>query len=542
MAGRSGPDGSGRSGWAADARRRPAGTLPDAAATNASAAERTAPQGGDASGADGKQREDGAAGPGAPTVVERAVYRNAPGDAVELAIVYEIPDAVSRLAFWIERPDVSVLAADGFERSGVGRYTWQGSVDGPAFEWDGEGNRATVVLRQSLDDDGPATYGAGAEDWALLLRPRTHTRWRYRGPEPVIDREAAVRGVGVAGKQFAVLGEHEIVARSVEAGARTDRPSDRRSGRPAERNPSADVGPVQETVRLVIPEAADLVADRSEVLDALTAASERLDIGGRSPVVTVFVAPTEGVTWAHRGLSLGPDARVNDVAPLSAPTNIWVHEYVHTRQDRAATAPGTQWLLEATAEYYAVTQAFERGAVEYETYRQVLERGSEGQPGGAILADPETWAEDAQYRKGALVVAALDRRIRAATGGEATVQAVLRAWNGADPGTFDAAAFADAVEAAGGPAARAAAIAYTQTPTTPTCWSAAAHAAIFDLDPAACGVEIGPVDGAVAGREGGDAIAASGVDPSLHGSETSEERPIERIVDLAVDAPSARHG
>ncbi|AGN01401.1 PGF-CTERM archaeal protein-sorting signal [Salinarchaeum sp. Harcht-Bsk1] len=424
-------------------------------------------------------------GDAVPRVVERVVYRDGDVDgAVDVAIVYEIPDAVSKLAFWIERPTVSVVATDGFDRSDVGGYTWQGSVDGPAFEWDGSGDRATVICRQPLTADDPSTYGAGTDDWALCLRPRTHTRWRYRGTEPRIDRRAAVRGVGIAGEQFVCLGEHAIAKRRVDA----------------------------ETVRLVVPAAATPSTAPDRILDSLAAASEHLDVGGRSDLVTVFVAPTDGACWAHRGLSLGPDARVNDDAALAAPTNIWVHEYVHTRQDRTATTAATEWLLEATAEYYALTQAFERGAIDFPTYRQVLERGVGEDSPEVVLADPSTWADDAQYRTGALVVAALDRRIRAASGGETTFQAVLRTWNAAAPAPFDATAFADAVERAGGPAARAAAIAYTETPTTPRPWSASTHAATFDVSPADCEAAGSPLDADQSGWTTADRVGDVAID------------------------------
>jgi hypothetical protein len=494
----------------------------------------------------------------APTVVERVVYRDGGDDGtVELGIGYEIPEAVSRLAFWIERPSVAVVATDGFERSGVEGYTWQGSVDGPAFEWDGSGDRAAVRLRQPLPDGEPATYGGGDGDWALCLRPRTHTRWRYRGREPRIDRQAAVRGLGVAGEQFALLGEHERFERTVcatagqSAGGPADAGVDRgRSGSAGCFSPGRDAGEDQavrsersergersgrsggtersdrserpdpsersERLRLIVPHAADPAAAPGRILDALTAASERLAIGGRNRTVTAFVAPTAGVTWAHRGLSLGPDARVNDAATLSDPTNVWVHEYVHTRQDRSATTPATEWLLEATAEYYALALAFERGAVDFRAYRDVLERGIGGDAAGAVLADPATWTGDAQYRKGALVVAALDRRIRTSNG--ATFQAVLRAWNERTSEPFDADAFAAAVEAAGGPAARAAAVSYTQTSATPSCWDELSHAAAFDRFPA---------------------------DPDAGLRETvgapSERAVGERAGDVAVDAAAARH-
>ncbi|GAB3689605.1 hypothetical protein GCM10028857_25140 [Salinarchaeum chitinilyticum] len=447
-----------------------------------------------------------------PTVVERTVYRDdAASGVVDLAIVYEIPESVSKLAFWIERPQVSVVATDGFASSDVGDYTWQGQVEGPAFEWDGTGDRATVVLRQPLDAT-PATYGAGTDDSALCLRPRTHTRWRYRGTEPQIERAADVQGTGVAGEQFAFLGEHEVAERRVEhetAGCRVEHDpdgfgSDLDASRSGQGTTEGREAPT-ETLRLVVPDAAELAAGRERVLDSLVAASERLGGGGRNDVVTVFVAPTTGVSWAHRGLSLGPDARVNDTAPIAAPTNIWVHEYVHTRQDREAVTPATEWLLEATAEYYAVTQAFERGEIGFDAYRTVLDRGAGGEHADAILADPATWTGDAQYRKGALVVAALDRRIRAATGGAATFQAVLAEWTRAGPAGFDAAAFADAVESAGGPVARAAAVAYTQRPVTPRSWGALAHATTFDCSPADCGVESSTAERSV------DRIAADGV-------------------------------
>ncbi|GAB3689609.1 hypothetical protein GCM10028857_25150 [Salinarchaeum chitinilyticum] len=425
---------------------------PASSATGLSTSSSSASSASNASGASASAAQSGG------SIVERVEYGLRPGqpDRVEATISYEIPDGVETLTFWIIHGEYEVVGLDGFEE------TEQGT-----FEWTGTGDGGTVTIRHDVTEsfregDVDGRYVDGTADWAIVTRPQTGTRWNYTGTNPGLEYELATDGEGYAGDRFAFLGPHELHQETVSG----------------------------EQLSLVVPDAADPASTPTEILDSVAYASEQLHFGdtNRNDEVVLIAAPTDGADWSPPGLAIGSDARVSADAAVDDPVNVWVHEYVHTRQyrdaDRAdgdAVADNAHWLIEGSAEYYATLTSYEQGLIDFETFQSVLERGTEPPAADAVLADRSTWVtNDAEYEKGALVVGAIDRKLRAATDGQATFQDVMERWNKAD--TFTAADLEAAAVALGGESVGEFVETYTRTDATPSVWGKNTHEQLFAVE------------------------------------------------------------
>jgi hypothetical protein len=197
---------------------------------------------------------------------------------------------------------------------------------------------------------------------------------------------------------------------------------------------SVTTNATDQRIRLVRPTDAEMADDPDRVLDVLSVASEQLRVGARDAVVNAFAGPTplrHGGT-AARGHGGSQDFWVSAGADAGSPPNIWIHEYIHTRQSFVLTSE-MSWFREASASYYADVISVRvppsrPGA--FERFRESL-----GDPHGenATLTDRSSWSTMyVPYTRGARVLAALDARIRTSTGGDRTLQTVFRRLNGHD--------------------------------------------------------------------------------------------------------------
>ena len=301
----------------------------------------------------------------------------------------------------------TVISSRGFERDD-GSYHWTGSSSTGRITYLVLANRTVDGDVASDPDDGLAYADAG--EWALVGQPRVGHEWTYSGTEVVkLDRAVQVDGSGVAGGRMVYFGSYRESTR-VAHGQR---------------------------FRLVVPEQASLSADRSAILNSMAAASESLRVGERDPEVTVFAAPTSAVDWGLRGFQRGDaDLWVQDVEPLDTPDNVWLHEYVHTRQSLRAE-PSLEWVREGTAVYYAALLSHEQGRVSAEQFEARMAAGAEPEFDSTVLTQPDTWDPRAEYDLGGLVSGELDRRVRMATDGEHSLQTVFGRLN-AHSGTASA--------------------------------------------------------------------------------------------------------
>jgi len=364
----------------------------------------------------------------------------------------EVPSEVSEVSTRIP-PDAENVRAEGFAGSG-----------GREYEWDGRTEGASLIFTVPANETGAATGPEGSDgryvfvdagEWAVVRTYQAPISFTYRqGTDVSIVRRNTSAGPGVVGGAMAFLGAQETERRTV----------------------------ANQTVRLVVPDAADLHESRAEILGSVTAAAEALRVRDRDEEVLIIAAP-DTVAWGVEGLQSGErDFYVTADEPLDTPRNVWLHEYVHTRQD-FETVGETEWLTEATAQYYAAQLTLRQERIEFERFRRHLERGADGQYADVVLADERTWGASGNYDKGALVAGDLDRRIRLATNGTKTFEEVFRRMNDRD-GAFTQSAFLELIDETGGEPVADRAREYTETADAPSMWSRDAHRDAFGQLPA----------------------------------------------------------
>ncbi len=374
---------------------------------------------------------------------------------VDIQWQFTIPDNVVEVKTQFPADAVNPRR-NGFEKTDSGSV-WKESEQStrtPTLTYTAEVNR-TADVSGPIGSDGRFMF-VDKGDWALLQRrPGPDLSFRFRQPEPTVERINTTAGEGVAGQSLVFLGSHETYERQAH----------------------------DQRFRLVVPDAADLQPDRSDVFQTVMDTSGTLRVGDRDRQVLMFVAPAT-VPWAVRGLQTG-DRDFYGVAdePVDTANNVWIHEYVHTRQDYETTDT-TRWTKEAFAEYYAGLLTLEQGRIDFEAFRQYLDRGTRSRYGDVVLADNDTWdGTGGNYYVGALATGEIDRRIRLATGRESTLQAVFGRMNSQST-LVRQSDLLGYIGSVAGSTPQSAARQYTETTTRPEVWSQIAHSEAFQRLPA----------------------------------------------------------
>lgn len=263
---------------------------------------------------------------------------------------------------------------------------FEATDDPRTFRWDERTAEPTIETRYAVNrssPQGPEAVGTGG--WTLIASPNERsTSIGYtvqRGTEVSVDRETVVDGQGVAGETMVYLGPHETVA--------------------------ADEGRIQVVVSdfATVPDREETLATVERALDHSTTTFD----SGVDEALTLFVV---GDPLRVGGLAIGSDFWVHD---RTLPPELTVyHEFVHTQQRYEWTAD-SEWTVEGGADYYAALLALGQGEIQYAAFQRRLERGNSFED--VRLAAADTWAgTQANYRLGALVIAALDRELRARGG------------------------------------------------------------------------------------------------------------------------------
>lgn len=383
---------------------------------------------------------------------ELQLTQDRPGE-ITVTLRYTVPDNVVELTTRL--PDgATVTSTAGFSKRDGTEYAWNRRTTTPTLT-------VRLPVNQTRDATGPI---AGKGDyvfvdsgpWALVRVPQLSTAWSWTGGGTVgLSRTTTTDGPGAVGEQMAFLGEHREVTRTAHG----------------------------QTFRLIVPARADIAASPASILDSVSAASNALRVGDRDERVFMVAAPTGSVRWGVRGLQTGDsDLWVRDSERLDTADNVWLHEYVHTRQGYAP-ATEVRWFTEATASYYAAFLALQQDRIEFEAFRDRLLLGTRRPDTEAVLADPATWNTVAPYTKGALVAGELDRETRRTTDRSRSLQNVLGRMNG-HGGPVTGPVFREMVREAGGDGTSVLADRYTTTGKTPSMWDRPAHNQAFDVTPA----------------------------------------------------------
>lgn len=349
----------------------------------------------------------------------------------------------------------TVTDTDGFRSTGENTWEWDGQTDDPTLTYELPANRTT-----NREDPiaGPGDFlFADTREWSLVMRPGVGHSWSWRGGDRVgIDRTPTVLGEGAASEVMVFMGPYEEHRRTAHG----------------------------QTFTFIEPAAADMVESPADVLDSMVDASNTLRVGDRDPNVFIVAAPTDTVEWGALGLQSGQaDMWIRDRERLDDPNNVWLHEYVHSRQDYQAESD-FRWFTEGIAVYYAALLSLEQGLIEYEDFETRLASGERARFDTVRLTQPGTWeGNNGNYHVGALVSGALDREIRTATESGGSFQDAWARLNAQD-GPVSASDFERAVARAADSTVRETAREWTRTPTRPTTWSVETHRDVFGTVPA----------------------------------------------------------
>ncbi|WP_302082793.1 PGF-CTERM sorting domain-containing protein [Salinibaculum rarum] len=392
------------------------------------------------------------------TITVEQEYRLTPGQPgrVDIQWQFTIPDNVGEISTRLPA-DATNPRKNGFEKTDDG-YVWKRddqSTTTPTLTYTTAVNETRESVSGPIGSDGEYLF-VDTGDWALIEAERgPNFSLRYRDSEPAVVRTNTTAGDGVVGQSMVYLGPYAEYTRSAH----------------------------DQQFRLVVPEAATLSPGRGAVFGTVTDASGRLRMGDRDRQVLMFAAP-ETIPWSVRGLQSG-DRTFYAVAdePVDEPNNVWVHEYVHTRQDFETTTE-TRWVTEASAEYYAGLMTLEQGRIEFDDFRAYLSRGTYRQFSDVVLSDVSTWTgTGANYYTGALVTGELDRQLRLATDRSGQFEDVFRRFNQQSTAVSQS-DLLDAVNAVGGAGPQRSARQYTETTEKPSVWSQDTHETAFAPLPA----------------------------------------------------------
>ncbi|TQQ81284.1 hypothetical protein EGH24_09170 [Halonotius terrestris] len=354
---------------------------------------------------------------------------------------------LTQFNLYIPRPSEE-LSVTGFSRGstddvqGFKKYEWDGNTDSPAVTY-------SVEVNTTGDRGGFETVDAG--DWAIIAVPDIPYAWEA-SEEVQITRQTELAGSGVVKVGYAYLGEYE------------------------ERTHTAH----DQQFRLITPEAATLAERPEAIFDSVSYASDKLRVGERDDEVVMIAAPSsETIRWNVGGTARDSVFWAVDRATVNTTNNIWIHEYVHTRQD-FTTTDDFEWFTEGSAEYYAALFTLQQEQIGFDQFRLYF-KVREDRYSDAVLRDTSSDSLAAYY-KGGLVAGYVDQQIRLASNGSASLTALFERLNAEEEevsnedflryvGLFSTSDIESDVRAA------------TTTPASLSMWDRAEHTAAFGEEP-----------------------------------------------------------
>jgi len=331
-----------------------------------------------------------------PVIVERITVDRTPNrsGSVRVDVAYDLPSNVVEFSAdteYLGLDTVTLSASPGFDQQ-----------RDDSFEWDGSTERPTLSFRIDTPSRfGGSEFNVAADDWAFVSPPDVYVSWRYRGSAPTFRTVSATANGGVASSASAIDGTANASSRTIQG------------------------------VNFTLVSSPDTTPGAStDEYASLYAVGLRELVGTDHEALTTFVVSADGVdteslaAGAAHGDSFWVQGQYSGIDYLG---NTPAHEFVHTRMGSFGDG-SSRWLTEASAEYYGYVLTVNTDRGTWSEFREAL-RVRDTEYREATLAEPSTWDDGSfqrtPYRKGALVLAALDAEIANRTGGVRSLQDVF---------------------------------------------------------------------------------------------------------------------
>ena len=337
----------------------------------------------------------------APNVQIEVYHSSAHPEQVRFWITGRLPQDTESFRISFYKPQSSgsesgVVYSEGFDVSSSGYARWNGTARIPTLIY-------AIDLADYRSAQQRAVDYAGTSDWILAPTPEMTIDWStdalgYESTEPLqksTSENVTVDALsqGVIGQRLTYLGEYEEYALTDNS----------------------------QRLRLIVPQEANLGPTSREILHSVALASGQLHVGSRDSEVLMVAGPepirSGGYAFPKRDeFVVGDEGGILIDGPaLNTLENVWLHEYIHTRQsfERGLYSdnlgPKTEWFTEASAEYYAALLTYKQQRTDNE---EALEHLKPGRYRDAVLADRSTWSDSEispePYEKGSAVLYALD--------------------------------------------------------------------------------------------------------------------------------------
>lgn len=375
---------------------------------------------------------------------------NEPGK-IDVTVTANIDLSVTE--FYIFLPESGTpVSMDEFERSST-----RSRQNRTTYEWDGSSRRASVTYELEVNNTGSGEIGSqtvDTGDWALIDTPYVGWWWQTSTSDPVDPTvETNIAGSGALADDFAFLGEYTTRTHQAH----------------------------NQEFRLIIPDAANLTESPEAIFDNLAYTSDKLRVGDRDPKVTIIVAPTVG-NWTGPTSGSASDSAfwAIDTSPVGTAGDIWIHEYVHTRQNYTTT-DDFRWFDEGSAVYYSALYPLQRDQIDWVRFRNYLTRAPREEQ-TAILTESGSGGALSQYSKGGVVAARGDYELRRATGDEVSLQNIIEQLN-AEPEEVSNTDYIEYIDSYTDEETTSSIRAATTTPKTEVVWTGEDHIRVFGTTP-----------------------------------------------------------
>lgn len=198
------------------------------------------------------------------------------------------------------------------------------------------------------------------------------------------------------------------------------------------RKDSATAEAGEATIEVITHPEQDMTDTPQEAANALAAANRVMGVGQLDEDVTAFALTEVTFDRGTSDVGFATDDRFFLQPHLSVSGGgTWFHEYVHTTEN-VDLETDMEWFREGYASYGEARYAYEAGYMNYQQFKEDFDDIDEP----SKLSDPSTWDVDIlprgdpraqnNYSQGQLVLAAIDREIRADPSGDADLEEVVQ--------------------------------------------------------------------------------------------------------------------